>query len=71
MKIGKLHFMWKDSASGGGGCPALYEAPEQGGYVVQGKRLDPAARAALRQLADDEDAVFVPRNVLDRLRELG
>jgi hypothetical protein len=61
-------FLWKDGNSGGGGCPALYQAP--GGYVVQGKLLDTATRAQLRQLADDEDAVFVPANVLERLRHL-
>jgi hypothetical protein len=64
----ELEFMWKDEGSGGGGCPALYRV--DGGYVVQGVRLDPTTRDQLRQLADDEDAVFVPANVLDRLREL-
>jgi hypothetical protein len=62
----ELTFLWKDDRSGGGGCPALYEAP--GGYVVQGVKLDEATRAQLRQLAEGEDAVFVPANVLDRLR---
>ena len=64
----EIQFLWKDAGSGGGGCPALYEAP--GGYVVQGVRLDAETRAQLRQLADTEDAVFVPANVLDRLRDL-
>lgn len=65
----QLEFMWKDKDSGGGGCPALYEVHAHG-YVVQGKRLAPEERAQLRQLADDEDAVFVPANVLDRLRDM-
>jgi hypothetical protein len=63
----ELEFMWKDADSGGGGCPALYQAP--GGYVVQGVKVNDATRAALRQLADGEDGVFVPANVLDRLRD--
>lgn len=63
----KITFKWKTFGSGGGGCPALYDAP--GGYVVQGVRLDAETRAQLRQLADTEDAVFVPANVLDRLRD--
>lgn len=64
-----IEFMWKDDGSGGGGCPALYRAP--GGYVVQGKLLDAETRAQLQQLADDEDAIYVPANVLDKLRDLG
>lgn len=64
----EIKFMWKAEGSGGGGCPALYEAP--GGYVVQGVQIDDATRAQLRQLADDEDAVLVPADVLERLREL-
>jgi hypothetical protein len=63
-----IEFMWKDKASGGGGCPALYGAPD--GYVVQGKKLSAETRAKLRDLADDEDAIYVPANVLDRLRDL-
>lgn len=62
-----LDFMWKDVASGGGGCPALYRT--DGGYVVQGIKLTDDERAQLRQLADNEDGVFVPANVLDRLRD--
>jgi hypothetical protein len=61
-----LQFMWKAWGSGGGGCPALYRT--DGGYVVQGIRLTMAERAQLRELTDDEDGVFVPADVLDRLR---
>jgi hypothetical protein len=59
-------FMWKDNNSGGGNCPALYQV--DGGYVVQGLRLDDDTRRQLRDVAVEEDAVFVPANVLDRLR---
>lgn len=61
-----LEFLWKDDGSGGGGCPALYRT--EGGYVVQGVKLTDGERAQLRQLADNEDGVFVPANVLDKLR---
>jgi hypothetical protein len=61
-----LEFMWKDLGSSGAGCPALYRT--EGGYVVQGVKLTDAERAQLRQLADNEDGVFVPANVLDRIR---
>lgn len=64
----KLDFMWKDAGSNVQGCPALYRT--SGGYVVQGIKLTDEERAQLRQLADDEDGVFVPANVLDRLRAL-
>lgn len=63
--MAELEFLWKDLNSGGGGCPALYRT--ESGYVVQGKRLDERERAQLRDLAGDEDGVFVPANVLDRL----
>ncbi len=69
----ELHFLWKDIQSGGNGCPALIKAP--GGYYVQGKTVDPDTRAAIQAVADannaglspDEDVIFVPANVLDRL----
>jgi hypothetical protein len=63
-----LMFMWKDGDSNVTGCPALYRT--EGGYVVQGIKLDDETRAQLRQLADNEDGVFVPANVLERLREI-
>ena len=61
-----VEFMWKDGNSNVTDCPALYKA--DGGYVVQGVKIDEATRAKLRQVADTEDAVFVPANVLDRLK---
>ncbi|GAB3170268.1 hypothetical protein GCM10027059_36410 [Myceligenerans halotolerans] len=61
-----IEFMWKDEDSRTGNCPALYKTGD--GYVVQGVKLDDATRAQLRDLADHEDGVFVPANVLDRLR---
>jgi hypothetical protein len=65
----QIKFMWKDASSNVGGCPALYKAP--GGYVVQGVTLDAETRAQLRQLADGEDAVWVPANVIERIRRRG
>jgi hypothetical protein len=61
-----LEFMWKDANSSVTECPALYKT--DGGYVVQGVKLDDATRAQLRQLGDGEDGVFVPANVLERLK---
>jgi hypothetical protein len=65
----QIQFMWKDAGSNVSGCPAMYKAP--GGYVIQGKLLDPETRAQLRQLAADEGAVWVPANVINRIRRPG
>ena len=60
--------MWKDSGSNVGNCPALYET--EGGYIVQGKVLDAVTLFQVQDLGDDEMAIFVPANVLDRLKGL-
>ena len=74
---GEIRFMWKDSGSWSGDCPALFQAP--GGYYVQHRRVtDPEVRARLRALGEangsplgpGEDYGFVPANVIDRVREL-
>ena len=64
----QIQFMWKTEGSAVENCPALYRAP--GGYVVQGKVLDAETRAALRQVGSDEDAVFVPADVIERIKGL-
>lgn len=70
----QLQFLWKDVNSGGNGCPALIKT--DGGYYVQGRAVtDVRERAAIQAVADanqaglraDEDVIFVPSNVLDRL----
>jgi hypothetical protein len=68
----ELQYLWKTDGSQVENCPALYRVTsgDQEGYVVQGKHLDEATRAQLRQLGDDETAVFVPADVLDKLRGL-
>jgi len=65
----KIIFMWKDADSNIGNCPAQYRVTSgEGGYVIQGKKLDAATRAQLSDLGVDEDAVWVPDNVIDRNR---
>jgi hypothetical protein len=44
-------------------------ATDTGDHVVQRLRLDPETRAQLVQIADDEDAVFVPAGVLELLQD--
>lgn len=69
MEFPYLDFLWSDLASGGGGSPALYKV--DGGYAVQGKKIGPNTRSQVRNLTEDEDVVFVPDNVLDRLKGQG
>lgn len=64
----QIRFMWKTRNSATGNCPALYRA--EGGYVIQGKKLDPVTRAQLRDVGGDEDGVFVPADVIERIRDL-
>lgn len=69
-----INFMWKDSSSGVGDCPALYQTDD--GYVIVGKTLNADDLAQVRAagsahnsgIGADETALFVPANVLDRLR---
>jgi len=61
--------MWKDDASNTGNCPAIYKTED--GYVVQGKVIDGITLSQLRDLGDDEMAVFVPANVIDRIKVEG
>ena len=69
----ELEFLWKDLGSGGNGCPALIKG--DGGYYVQGAIVGAEKRAALQAISEannaglraDEDVIFVPANVLDRL----
>lgn len=68
MRVRHLTKLWKDSGSGVTNCPTLYEADD--GYVVQGLTLDADTMARLSQVGENETAVWVPANVLDRLRDL-
>ncbi len=69
IEIGKIRFMWEDEDSQTGGCPGLHEVEEgPDGYLVVGKNTDPSLRAQIAEIGDDETAVFVPADVLDRLR---
>jgi hypothetical protein len=67
MKFDTVEFLWKDEDSGGGGCPSLSKV--SGGYLVNGIPVDEGTRTKIPHTADGEIAVFVPANVLDRLRD--
>jgi hypothetical protein len=65
----QIEFMYKTGGSFTGSCPAKYKVTEApGGYVIQGKKLDAETRAQLRDLGGDEDGVWVPADVIDRIQ---
>lgn len=67
----KIQFLWKADGSGVGNCPSLSRvvgAP--GGYVAVGKKIDAATRAQISEVGDDEIAVWLPADVIDRIRDL-
>jgi hypothetical protein len=63
----QIQFQFKTNGSAVEGCPARYKVTSaEGGYIVQGRALDHETRAQLRQLAADEDAVWVPADIIER-----
>lgn len=69
MQFDKIDFLWKTGGSGGGGCPSLSRV--DGGYIVNGVPINEETRAKIPHAAAvGEAAVFVPADVLDRLRDL-
>jgi hypothetical protein len=63
----QIEFQFKTGGSAIENCPARYKVTSaEGGYIVQGRVLDGETRAQLRQLAPDEDAVWVPADIIDR-----
>ncbi len=63
----KIEFQRKTENSGVENCPARYKVTDgEGGYVIQGKKItDPETRAQARQLAEDEDLLWVPADIVD------
>jgi hypothetical protein len=67
----EIEFMWKDEDSRTGGCPSIsrvIKGPR--GYVIVGQNLDDCVSSQVPEIGDGESVVFVPANVLDRLREI-
>jgi hypothetical protein len=62
----QIEFERKTNTSAVENCPARYRViGEEGGYVIQGKKVDDLTRAQLRQVADDEDAVWIPADLIN------
>lgn len=67
----RIEFLWTWTEPQVASYPALYRTADGSGYVVQGAEVDEATRGELRDLGDGETAVFVPRDVIERIKELG
>ncbi len=67
-----LEFLWKDTGSNTGNCPSLSRAAHEGrdGYVVNGVPVGEATYAKIPQTGDGETAVWVPANVIERIKNL-
>jgi hypothetical protein len=65
-----IEFLWKDDTSNVGDCPSLSKGRLDGrdGYFVVGKRTSQGLLTQIPQVGDDEIAVFVPANVIDRIK---
>ncbi|GIM96216.1 hypothetical protein [Paractinoplanes toevensis] len=74
MSFDWIKFLWKSGDSGNGDCPSIMEV--DGGYVLVGKVLDEQALAQVHTvgrannsgIGADETAVFLPADVIDRIR---
>ena len=70
-----IKFLWKTGESGNGDCPSIMQV--DGGYVLVGKTLGNEAlsqihavgRANNSGIGADETAVFLPADVIDRIRK--
>lgn len=67
-----IEFLWKDDESNVGNCPSLSRARSEGrdGYIVVGTPTDSEVRSRVPHVGEGEVAVFVPANVIDRVRDL-
>ena len=65
----EIKFMWKTKPPPSSNCPALSTRPPAA-TSCRARCSTRQTRAQLRQLGGDEDAVFVPANVIDRIKDL-
>ncbi len=69
-----IKFLWKDALSNVGNCPSLSTGRDdegRDGYIVVGKKVSPEFQAQVPEVGDGEGVLFVPANVIDRVRDLG
>ncbi len=63
----QTELQYKTGGCAGGECPARRKVTSaEGGYVIIGKRLSPADRAQIPGVGADEDAIWVPDDVIEQ-----
>lgn len=68
-----IKFLWKDAASNVGNCASLSRVNKgtEPGYAVNGEPISEEMRRTIPHAAElGEAAVWVPANVIDRIRDL-
>lgn len=67
-----IKFLWKDDQSNVGNCPSISIGRAKGrdGYIINGLPVDEETRSGIPHAGKGEAAVFVPANVIDRIRDL-
>lgn len=71
IEFDNIQFMWKDRGSNVGHCPAISRV--EGGYVLTGPTVGERTRAqvhAVSGVGEGEGVIFVPANVIDRIKDL-
>lgn len=70
MEFDDIQPLWKDATSNVGNCPSLSKV--DGGFIAVGARVGEKTAARINAtfgIAQEEVAIFIPDNVLDRLRD--
>ena len=63
----QTELQYKTPSCAGGDCPARRKVTSaEGGYVIIGKLLNAADRSRIPGIGDDEDAVWVPADVIEQ-----
>ena len=63
----QTELQYKTRSCAGNDCPAVRKVTSaEGGYVIIGKLLNASDRSRIPGIGDDEDAVWVPADIIER-----
>lgn len=64
----QLEFQFKtDGPCWDNSCPSRWRVVSaEGGYVIVGKKIDAQTRAQIGPIAEDEDLLWVPPDIIER-----